>query len=104
MWPCCVRTVPQGPDLKLELAEELLASMARCCRHPVSPLEDKGMRRLLCIVCVFVNLVVIWYAIGCQTIPLVKVKPIFQIHLASHVYPVLFLIVGVLFVLLSGAA
>lgn len=50
------------------------------------------------------NLVVIWYAIGCQTIPLVKVKPIFQIHLASHVYPVLFLIVGVLFVLLSGAA
>lgn len=49
MWPCCVRTVPQGPDLKLELAEELLASMARCCRHPVSPLEDKGMRRLLCM-------------------------------------------------------
>lgn len=49
MWPCCVRNVPQGPDLKLKLAEELLASMAQCCRHPVSPLEDKGMRRLLCM-------------------------------------------------------
>lgn len=44
---CYVRTVLQGLDLKLELAEELLASTARCCRRPGSPLEDKGVRKVL---------------------------------------------------------
>lgn len=70
--------VLQGPDSKLELVQKLLASTVQCCHHPVSPSEDKGMRKLLfvCVCELGCNLV----CIGCQTMPLGKIKPIFQIH------------------------
>lgn len=76
----------QGPDSKLELAEEFWHPQRNAATTQF--LHQKTRERENCCSFVFVNLAVIWYAIGCQIIPLVKIKPSFQIQLVSQVYSV----------------
>lgn len=83
MWPCCVRGCAPGLGLEARAGKRALG-VHSAMLPPSFSIGRQGNEKTA--VYVFVNLAVIWYAIGCQTIPLVKIKPIFQIQLVSQVY------------------